>query len=414
MKAEETLWRHPDFMKFWVAQTISVFGSQFSALALPIIAALTLGATPGEMGILTAAETAPFLLIGLFAGVWVDRIPRRPILITGDLGRTAVLGVVVLLALGKVLRMPHLYLFGFLFGILTVIFDVAYQAYLPVLVRRERLVEGNSKLEASRSTAQLSGPGVAGVVIQVLSAPVAIALDAVSFLISGVLIGTIRTHEDPPASSARASMWAEIREGLGVVFGNRLLRSIAGCTGTSNFFSSAFFTLYILFATRELGLTPAALGLIFSLGNVAGLLGALTAGRVAGRFGIGPTIVGSSFVSGLGLVPVVLATPGTALPLLIGGGAMMALGVPVYNINQVSLRQAITALRLQGRMNATMRFLVGGTVPLGGLAGGALGELLGLRPAMIVAAVGGLLAFLWVLASPVRALQRMPEPVGET
>ncbi len=324
------------------------------------------------------------------------------------------LGVVVLLALGKVLRMPHLYLFGFLFGILTVFFDVAYQAYLPVLVRRERLVEGNSKLEASRSTAQLTGPGAAGAVIQVLSAPVAIALDAISFLISGVLIGTIRTHEDPPASSARASMWAEIREGLGVVFGNRLLRSIAGCTGTSNFFSSAFFTLYILFATRELGLTPAALGLIFSLGNVAGLLGALTAGRVAGRFGIGPTIVGSSFVSGLGLVPVVLATPGTALPLLIGGGAMMALGVPVYNINQVSLRQAITALRLQGRMNATMRFLVWGTMPLGGLAGGALGELLGLRPAMIVAAVGGLLAFLWVLASPVRALQRMPEPVGET
>ena len=414
MKAEETLWRHPDFIKFWVAQTISVFGSQFSALALPIIAALTLGATPGEMGILTAAETAPFLLIGLFAGVWVDRIPRRPILITGDLGRAAVLGVVVLLALGKVLRMPHLYLFGFLFGILTVIFDVAYQAYLPVLVRRERLVEGNSKLEASRSTAQLSGPGVAGVVIQVLSAPVAIALDAVSFLISGALIGTIRTHEDPPASSARASMWAEIREGLGVVFGNRLLRSIAGCTGTSNFFSSAFFALYILFATRELGLTPAALGLIFSLGNVAGLLGALTAGRVAGRFGIGPTIVGSSFVSGLGLVPVVLATPGTALPLLIGGGAMMALGVPVYNINQVSLRQAITALRLQGRMNAPMRLLVGGAGPLGGRAGGALGELLGLRPAMIVAAVGGLLAFLWVLASPVRALQRLPEPVGET
>src|SRR3972149_4148477 len=316
MKAEETLWRHPDFMKFWVAQTISVFGSQFSALALPLTGALTPGATPGEMGILTAAETAPFLLIGLFAGVWVDRIPRRPILITGDLGRAAVLGVVVLLALGKVLRMPHLYLFGFLFGILTVIFDVAYQAYLPVLVRRERLVEGNSKLEASRSTAQLSGPGVAGVVLQVLSAP--------------------------PASSARASMWAEIREGLGVVFGNRLLRSIAGCTGTSNFFSSAFFTLYILFATRELGLTPAALGLIFSLGNVAGLLGALPAGRVAGRFGIGPTIVGSSFVSGLGLVPVVLATPGTALPLLIGGGAMMALGVPVYNINQISLRQGGT------------------------------------------------------------------------
>ncbi len=411
MTARDTLWRHHDFMKFWVAQSVSVFGSQFSGLALPIIAALTLRASPGEMGILTAVETAPFLLIGLFAGVWVDRIPRRPILIAGDLGRTAVLAVIVLLALARVLRMPHLYITGFLFGLLTVFFDVAYQAYLPVLVSRERLVEGNSKLEASRSTAQLTGPGVAGAVIQALSAPVAIALDAISFLFSGMLIGTIRTPEDPPARTARASMWAEIREGLGIVFGNRLLRSIAGCTGTSNFFTSAFFALYILFATRQLGLTPAALGLIFSLGNVAGLIGALTAGRAASRFGVGPTIVWSSFVSGLGLLPVVLATPTTALPLLLVGGAVAALGVPVYNINQVSLRQAITALRLQGRMNATMRFLVWGTMPLGGLAGGALGELLGLRPAMTVAAVGGLLAFLWVLASPVRVLRAIPEMV---
>ncbi len=413
MKTQDTLWRHTDFMRLWMAQTISVFGSQFSALALPLIAAITLRASPGEMGILSAVETAPFLLIGLFAGVWVDRVPRRPVLIAGDLGRAAVLGVVVAIALAGALRMPHLYVLGFLMGILTVFFDVAYQAYLPALVSRGQLVEGNSKLEASRSTAQLTGPGVAGAVIQAVSASAAIALDALSFLASGALIGTIRTKEERPAASARASMWGEIREGLGLVVGNRLLRSIAGCTGTANFFSSAVFALFILFATRELKLTPAALGLIFSLGNVAGLAGALTAGRLGSRLGIGRAIVLASFVSGLGMIPIVVATPDLAFPLLVLGALIFSFGNPVYNINQVSLRQAITALRLQGRMNATMRFLVWGTMPLGGLVGGALGELLGLRPAMIVGAIGGMLAFLWVFASPVRALERIPEVVGE-
>lgn len=405
------LWRHADFMKLWTAQTISVFGDQFTGLAIPLIAALTLHATPAQMGILTAVERAPFLLIGLFAGVWVDRLRRRPILITGDLGRAAVLLTIPLAGLAAALSMPHLYVVGLLVGVLTVFFDVAYQAYLPALVSRRQLVEGNSKLEATRSLASLAGPGIAGVVIQVISAPLAIVLDAASFVVSGGLISLITGREPVVARAARSQMLAEVREGLQVVFGNRLLRSIAGCTGTFNFFTTALSTLYILFATRDLGLGPAQIGIIFSLGNVSGLLGALTAGRLATRFGVGRTIVATALLGGLGMLPVALATRETAFSFLVLAGLATSFANPVYNINQVSLRQAITPHRLQGRMNATMRFLVWGTMPLGGLVGGALGEALGLRPAIAITAAGSVLAFLWVALSPVRALQAIPEPV---
>ncbi len=404
------LWRHADFMKLWTAQTISVFGDQFTGLAIPLIAALTLHATAGQMGILTAVERAPFLLIGLFAGVWVDRLPRRPILITGDLGRAAVLLTIPFAALTAGLSMPHLYAVGLFVGILTVFFDVAYQAYLPALVNRRQLVEGNSKLEATRSLGNLAGPGIAGVVIQLLSAPLAIVLDAASFVVSGGLIALIRGREPVVARSARGAMLAEVREGLGVVFGNRLLRSIAGCTGTFNFFTSALSTLYILFATRELGLGPAQIGVIFSLSNVSGLLGALTAGRLAARFGVGHTILAATLIDGLGLISIPFATRATAFLVLVLAGLLTSFANPVYNINQVSLRQAITPDRLQGRMNATMRFLVWGTMPLGGLAGGVLGEALGLRPAIAISVAGGALAFLWVAFSPVRALRAIPEP----
>lgn len=407
--ARESLWRHRDFLKLWTAQTISVFGDNFTGLALPIIAAISLQATPGQMGILTAVERAPFLVLGLVAGVWVDRLRRRPMLIAGDVGRALILLSIPLAAVGGRLGMPQLYVVGLIVGTFTVFFDVAYQAYLPSLVDRRQLVEGNSKLEATRSLAHLAGPGVAGAVIQIATAPVAIVLDAISFVTSALLIGFIRRPEPAPDSLGRRSMLAEVREGLGVVFGSPYLRSIAGTTGTSNLFSSALFTLYILFVVRELGLTPAAIGLIFSIGNIAGLAGALTAGRLAGRFGMGRVIIATAALGGVGMLPIALATRETAYPLLILAGLLTSFAVPVYNINQVSLRQAITPLRLQGRMNATMRFLVWGTIPLGGLLGGALGEVFGLRSAIAISAAAGVLAFLWVLFSPVRGLQTIPE-----
>ena len=405
------LWRHADFLKFWAAQSVSVFGSQFTNLAIPLIAALRLQATPAQMGVLTAVETAPFLLIGLLAGVWVDRWRRRPVLIAGDVGRAVVLLSIPAAAFAGALTMGQLYVVGALIGVLTVFFDVAYQAYLPSLVGRTQLIEGNSKLEVSRSTAQVTGPGLAGVLIQALSAPIVIVLDAFSFLVSGILIGVIRRREAVPQRSARAPMLAEVREGLGVVFGSPLLRNIAGATGTSNFFASALFSIFILYATRDLAMTPAAIGLVGSIGSLGALAGALTGGRMGRRFGVGPTIVGSILTGGLGFLLVALATPSTAVAVLAGGGVLGSFGAVVYNINQVSLRQAITPMRLQGRMNATMRFIVWGTMPLGGLVGGYLGEILGLRPAIAVTAAGGTLAFLWVLFSRVRTLRTIPEPV---
>ncbi len=410
------LWRHPDFMKLWAGQTISLFGTMVTHLALPLTAALTLQATPIQMGILGAAEFAPFLLIGLFAGVWVDRVRRRPILIGADIGRALLLGSIPLGAALGMLRMEYLYVISFLIGILTVCFDVSYQSFLPSLVRREQLVEGNSKLEISRSAAQIAGPGAAGVLIQLLTAPVALVVDSISFLASALFLWRIRAAEPEPARpDQQQNVWRDIGEGLHIVLGNPLLRSLAGCTATWNFFSNLSFAVFVLYVTGELGITPVTLGLVFSVGAPGALIGALIAGRVARRFGLGPAIVGAALLGGFSWATVPLA--GGPLPLvmamLIGGqflGGMMGV---IYNINQVSLRQAITPDRLQGRMNATMRFIVWGTIPIGSLIGGVLGETIGLWPTLVVGAAGEVLAFLWVLLSPVRRLREQPIPAQD-
>jgi MFS family permease len=405
------LWRHPDFVKLWAGETISLVGSQITLLALPLTAVLTLGATPGQMGLLGAIQYAPFLLLGLFAGVWVDRLRRRPILIGANLGRAALLGLVPLLAALDLLRIEHLYVLAFPLGVLTVFFDVAYQSFLPALVRREDLVEGNSKLEASRSVAQVAGPGLAGMLVQFLTAPIALALDAVSFVVSAGCLMLIRVRESTPTSGASGrGVLAEIGEGLRLVLGNPLLRPIAGCTGSSNLFSAAIQAVFVLYLTRELGIAPTVLGLIVGAGGVGALLGATLAQPAARRFGVGPTIVWPiTLGSGAWLVlPLAGEVPTATVPLLMVAYAILLGGGTIYNVSQVSLRQAITPDHLQGRMNATMRFIVWGTMPIGALLGGALGEAIGLRTTLIVAALGALLAPLWVLLSPVRTLHRPP------
>lgn len=405
----QSLWRHSDFLRLWSAQTISVFGDQFTALAIPLIAAILLHATPVQMGILTAVEQSPLFFLSLFAGVWVDRLPRRTILITCDLGRGVVLLAIPLAALMHSINMRVLYVVSLIVGVLSVFYYVSYQAFLPSLVDRTQLIEGNSKLEATRSLSDLAGPGLAGAVIQYISAPLAIALDALSFLISGGVTSLIRSYKTQGSAQSRGPILREVREGLAFLLGNRLLRSIAGCSGTWNFFNTGLLTLYILFATRDLALGPAKLGLILSLGNICGLVGVLGAGRIGGRMGVGPAIVFSAIVSGFGGILIVLAPPRTAFPLLVSAGLATNFIRPVYNINQVSLRQAITPHRLQGRMNATMRFLILGAAPLGALLAGWLGGAVGLRHAMTIMVAGTLLPFLWVFFSPVRGLRTIPE-----
>lgn len=409
-----TLWRHPDFMKLWMGQTVSQFGAQITLLALPLTAVLLLHASPAQMGILGAMEMAPFLLIGLFAGVYVDRVRRRPLLVAADVGRALLLATVPAMAALHVLVMPILYALGFLVGSLTVLFDVAYQSYLPALVSRKTLVEGNSKLEMSRAVAQIGGPGFAGVLIQWVTAPMALAANALTYVVSVVSLLWIRGEEPPAAPSGGKGVWADIGEGLTVLVGSPLLRSIAGCTATANFFGSASTAVFMLYVVHQVGLTPGLLGLVLAAGSAGALAGAAGASRIAGWLGLGRTIWMSSAVGAVGALLVPLATRPLSwgIPVLVVAYLLQSVGATIYNVNQVSLRQAITPGRLLGRMNASMRFIVWGVMPLGSLLGGAAGTVLGLRPTLAIMAVLAAFAPLWVYRSPVRQLMVQPEPLG--
>jgi MFS family permease len=408
LSRSRSLFRHFDFLKLWSAETFSVFGVQFSGLAIPWIAAKTLNADSFEMGVLGALSTVPFLIFGLFVGVWADRSRRKPIMIMSDLGRALSLVAIPLSALFGGQSMILLYVVSFSVGTLTVFDDVSSYAYLPSLVDQDKLVEANSRIEVSRASAQVAGPSVAGVLIEILSAPVTILGDVIGYFGSAGFLSWIRKRESPPKQRENTSVVKDVKDGLAVVFKNRYLWSIAGSTGTSNFFSSAGGALYILFVERELGLSSAELGLVFTLGSLGAIIGALLSNRIARRLGLGCTIVGSVFVAGLSSIAVYFANSSFGVPLLILAAFLGSIGSVIYNVNQVSFRQAIVPLELQGRLNATMRFLVWGTIPLGALAGGVLGGFLGLRAGIGIAAAGGTLAFLWVLLSPVRRITEMP------
>ncbi|TMI08227.1 MFS transporter [Candidatus Bathyarchaeota archaeon] len=433
---KEALWRNSNFLKLWTSETISQFGSQFTGLALPLTAIIILSADSVQVGILNFAGTVPWLMFGLLAGVWIDRHRKQRIMVTSNILRGSILALIPIAAvLGVITKLgiPFLYAISFAVGFLQVFFDITYQSYLPSLVRRNQLVEGNRNLQASASTAQVAGPTIAGIIISIITAPIAIAIDAASFFASALALGRIEHEEVIDREIAKPSVLADIREGLHVVLGDRRLRMIAGCTGTSNFFSTGLGTLFLLYLIQP---SPAGLGvskdlagvtagIIFSVASVGALVGVAISTRAAKSIGVGPAIIGSILIGGLGAIPYYLSGSLTVSPLFtLGGfgvnGSMLSImagqfvsfiATVVYNVNQVSLRQAIVPLRLQGRMNATMRFLVWGTIPLGALTGGLLGEFLGLRTAIGIAILGGSLAFLWVLLSPVRSLQNIPEPL---
>ena len=388
------LWRHADFVKLWAGQTISLFGSQITFLTLPLTAVLILEATPAQMGFLTAAEAIPSLLVGLFVGVWVDHYRRRPILIAADLGRAALLIVIPVAAMLGMLRIEYLYVIAFLVGVLGLFFDVAHRSFLPSLVKREQLIEGNSKLAMSRSVAEIVGPGVAGGLVQLVTAPIAIAVDAISCLISALFLGLIRTPEPAPKlSDQRQNIWREIGEGLRLVSGNRLLRAIAGCIATVNLFNSVLEAVFVLYVTRELGIEPGLLGLAFTSGSVGFLLGTLLPGWVTRRFGLGPGITGGLLLVGLSdlLIPLVDGSMAVVVIMMVLMTAQFffGLGFVIFNTGQVSLTGNHTEL-------------------LGGLLGGGLGEMIGLRPTLLLAVLGEILAVLWLLLSPMRSLHKQP------
>jgi MFS family permease len=412
------LWRHPDFLKLWSAETISQFGSQVDDLAIGFVAIVVLDATAFEVALLGVLNFLPFILFTLPAGVWVDRLRRRPILIIGDFGRAALLATIPIAYIADALTLTQLYAVVFLTGVCTVFFDVAYQSYLPSLVARDQIIEGNSKLEISRSAAQVGGPGMAGGLVQIFTAPYAVLVDAISFLGSGLFLLGIRKHEEPPAREAadgsKPSLWTELEEGLRFVLGNPNLRAQAGCTATSNFFSNVSFAIILVFAVRELGLSAAVIGIIFSIGALGSFAAAFTATRLSSRFGIGPTTIAVGTLWGPATLLIALSPTGNAaIPFWVAAFVLLGFAIVVYNIVQVSYRQAICPPRLQGRMNSVMRFIVWGTIPIGALVGGVLGTWIGLRETIVVGAIGGGLAFLWILFSPQRHLREMPDPVED-
>ncbi|MGI8721783.1 MAG: MFS transporter [Geodermatophilaceae bacterium] len=405
---QRSLIHHHDFRQLWAAETISQIGTQITQIALPILAVITLSATEFEMGVLITLETLAFLVIGLPAGAWVDRWRRKRVLVVNDLVRALALGSLPLAYAFDVLTLWQLFAVALVTGIATVFFDVAYQSYLPSIVDKSQIVEGNSKLAISQSVAQVAGPGAAGLLIKVLGAPMMFLFDAVSFLASAWFIGRIRHQEPVHDRSTRRSLRVEIGEGLSFVLRHPLLRRIVACTGTSNFFSTVKATMLVLFMVRELGFDSTQIGLTFSAGAVGGLIGAATTTRFAKYFGDGRSIVLAAglLIPFAALVPLsALGPPEILLPVSWAGVSYL---VVLYNIVQVSFRQRLCPIPLLGRMNASIRFLVYGTMPLGGLVGGSLGAWLGVLPTLWIAALGSILAFLPVFLSPLRTMRDLP------
>jgi MFS family permease len=422
-----SLWHHPDYMKLWTAATVSLMGSQVSLIAIPFIAAIVLNSSPFQVALLPAIEMLPFILFTLPAGAWLDRVRRRPVLIASDIGRGLALLTIPLAYAAGDLTIWQLYAVAFVTGSLTVLFDVADQSYLPALLDREDLVEGNAKLQIPIAAAQIAGPALGGGLIGIVAAPFTVLVDAVSFFASGGLVSLIRKQEHKPerpvaADGSATSLRTEIAQGLRYVLYNGHLSRIAGSTGTSNLGTSIAFAVFPFFVYRELGLSPALIGASLGLGSIGILAGAIAAAPLARRFGVGPVIVGSMFAAGpaaflIVLLPAADTGPSTAVisvaalaagALLVTQQLLMSFTSVVYNVNQVSYRQAITPLTMQGRMNATMRFVVWGTMPVGSLIGGLLASVFPVRVAILAGAIVASTAFLWVLFSPVRALREIP------
>lgn len=409
--APGSLWRHTNFLKLWSGSTVSLFGSQITFVALPFTAALLLHASVAQMGLLTFAETLPALLISLFAGVWVDRLPRRAVLIGADLGRALLLGSIPILALLGWLRLEYLFLAAFLVGTLSLFFDTAYGAFLPVIVDRDQLVEGNSKLEMSSRLADLLGPALAGWLTQLVTAPLAIFGDVLSFLLSAGSIWNIRANERHTTLDEHPDFWRDLREGLRFLLQDPVLRPLAACDATLNFFGGIFDAVRVLYFVQVLHLSAIYFGLMFSVASVSALLGAACNPWLTRKLGLGPTILLAAFTLALGwlLIPLAGGPPIVEVSTIIAGALLFGISNTLFNVNQLSLRQQITPDRLLGRVGASIQFIGVGTLPVGALLGGLLGTLIGLRLAFLVGSCGLFLAFLWTWFSPVRKLRHISD-----
>ena len=408
--------RRPDFLKLWAGQSVSLLGSQVTALALPLTAIYILHASALQVGLLGTAQWLPFLLIALPVGAWSDRHRRRPALIVADAGRGVLLCAVVSLGAAGILTMPLLIAAAFGLGLLAVVFEVCYTSYLPSLVPGRLLISANSRLQASAAAAQAGGPGVGGALVQLLTAPVALVVDAASFAISAAGLAWIRTREPEPARAGEpGGALARMRAGLAFVMGDRLLRALVGTSAIYNLFDQWIFTLFTLFVIRQLGLPAAALGLILSAGGAGAVAGALLVGPVTARLGVGQAMVWSVAAEcGVMLaIPFAPPRPGVAFPLLAAVYMVNGAGTALSTVVALSVRQAVTPERLLGRVNGTYRFISYSVISLGALLGGTAGHLLGLRAGLAAGATGLLATVAWVLMSPLRTMRQAPARPGD-
>jgi len=408
------LWHNGAFLRVWSAATISVFGSYVTRMALPFVAILVLKAGPIEVAILRSLELVAALLVGFVAGAWVDRLRRRPILIWADLGRAALLGSIPVAALGGWLTLPQVFLVAASAAVLTTFFDVADRAYLPTIVPRSDLVRANGALAATSSAVEFTAFGIAGFLVNLLTAPIAILIDALSFVVSAVLLGTIRQPEPPPPPAAdRDPVLDEIREGLRLVMHDPVLRGLVGGTMGLAAMWGIFGATWMLFVVEDLRLDPAVIGVIAALGGFGSLLGALLAARATARFGVGNVVIASMLFAALGNLLIPLAPAGlplVAIACLLGQQLIGDTAVTVFDVTEISVRQARVGDRQLGRVNATVRVAMVLAQLTATLVGGLLAELIGLRGAAFLAPIGALLGAWALYASPVRRLRRIEQP----
>lgn len=405
------LWRHRDFRRLWAAQTISVFGTMISGTALPFTAILALDASPFEVALLAACRIIPALALGPFAGVWLDRVRKRGVMMACDAGRAALLVTIPLAYLLDALTLEHLFAVALGVSAMSMVFDVAYRSYLPSLVTREELLEGNSKLTASSAAAEFGGFSVGGWLVQAVNGPFAIFIDALSFVWSGAFLRTIEQQEPAPVKpEERTSVRAEIGEGLSTVVRQPLLRAMAGSTALFSVGFGLFGATYMLFVTRELGFHPGVLGVIFGLGGLSSLAGAVVAERAASRIGVGMAMIVGLTMMGVSMffVPAAQGATIAGASLLIAQQLFGDGGFTMQDVNYMSLRQAITPSHLLGRVNSFFYNLDLVAMLAGTLIGGVLGEIIGLRPTLVVGAALTLAAAAVLVASPIASLRRTP------
>lgn len=402
-----------NFIKLWTGQTVSKFGTHITDTAMSATAVLVLQATPAQMGLLGALSGLPVLLFSLPTGVWVDRLRRRPLLIASDLSRAAILLSIPIAAFSGVLSMGQLYVVAALVGVFTVLYGVADQSFLPAVVRREHLVEANARIGASDSLAEIAGPSLGGALVQWLSAPYAILIDSVSYLFSAACLGLIRVAEPRPTPAARPSVRREMVEGIRTVLADPILRALMATTATHRFFGAFIGTVYWLYLVRDLGLSPAIVGISIGVGGIGALAGTVLAGPMTRRLGIGRTMISSLMIAALwsGVLLLPLATwpaglvSGVLFTMQLAGDIFWS----IFLINVVSLRQAVIPPHVLGRASASLDFVGEGAAPIGALVAGALATNIGTGPTWLLGAAGIMAGALWLIFSPVRRLRTVQD-----